>query len=46
VVFHSLSTEELTSIVDIQIGQDGDTVRVDVDGSAAGGTGALTVTRA
>ncbi len=25
---------------------DGDTVRVDVNGSAAGGTGALTVTRA
>jgi len=25
---------------------DGDTVRVDVDGSAAGGTGALTLTRA
>jgi ATP-dependent Clp protease ATP-binding subunit ClpB len=104
VVFHSLSTEELTAIVDIQIGQlarrlaarrlelkvtdaakewlamggydplygarplrrlvqsaigdqlahallageiiDGDTVLVDLDGSAAGGTGALTVTRA
>jgi ATP-dependent Clp protease ATP-binding subunit ClpB len=104
VVFHSLSTEELTAIVDIQIGQlarrlaarrlelkvtdaakewlamggydplygarplrrlvqsaigdqlahallageitDGDTVRVDLDGNAAGGTGALTVTRA
>jgi ATP-dependent Clp protease ATP-binding subunit ClpB len=104
VVFHSLSTKELTAIVDIQIGQlarrlaarrleldvtdaarewlalggfdpvygarplrrlvqtaigdqlarklltgeisDGDTVRVDLDGSAAGGTGALTVTRA
>jgi ATP-dependent Clp protease ATP-binding subunit ClpB len=104
VVFRSLSTEELTSIVDIQIGQlarrlaarrleldvtdaakerlalagfdplygarplrrlvqtaigdqlarkllsgeisDGDTVRVDLDDSAAGGTGALTVTRA
>ena len=103
VVFHSLSTEELTAIVDIQIGQlarrlsarrlelevtdaarewlalggfdplygarplrrlvqtaigdqlarklltgeisDGDTVRVDLDDSAAGGTGALTVTR-
>jgi ATP-dependent Clp protease ATP-binding subunit ClpB len=25
---------------------DGDTVRVDLDGNAAGGTGALTVTRA
>ncbi|MGB8199295.1 MAG: AAA family ATPase, partial [Pseudonocardiaceae bacterium] len=104
VVFHSLSTVELTSIVDIQIGQlarrlaarrlelrvtdaakewlalggfdplygarplrrlvqtaigdqlarallageisDGDTVVVDLDGSAAGGTGALTVTHA
>ncbi|MGH3867324.1 MAG: ATP-dependent chaperone ClpB [Pseudonocardiaceae bacterium] len=104
VVFHSLSTEELTSIVDIQIGQlarrlaarrlelhvtdaakewlalggfdplygarplrrlvqtaigdqlarallageisDGDTVVVDLDDSAAGGTGALTVTHA
>ncbi|MGH3574130.1 MAG: ATP-dependent Clp protease ATP-binding subunit, partial [Pseudonocardiaceae bacterium] len=104
VVFHSLSTEELTAIVDIQIGQlarrlaarrlelevtdaakewlamggfdplygarplrrlvqsaigdqlarallageitDGDTVRVDLDYSGAGGTGALTVTRA
>jgi len=104
VVFHSLSTEELTSIVDIQIGQlarrlaarrleldvtdaarewlalggfdplygarplrrlvqsaigdqlarqllageirDGDTVVVDRDDTAAGGTGALTVTRA
>jgi ATP-dependent Clp protease ATP-binding subunit ClpB len=104
VVFHSLSTEELTSIVDIQIGQlaqrlaarrlelrvtdaakewlalggfdplygarplrrlvqtaigdqlarallageisDGDTVVVDLDGHAAGGTGALTVTHA
>jgi ATP-dependent Clp protease ATP-binding subunit ClpB len=104
VVFHSLSTEELTSIVDIQIEllgrrlaarrlkldvtdaarewlalggfdplygarplrrlvqsaigdqlarelltgeiSDGDTVRVDLDGSAADGTGALTVTRA
>ncbi len=103
VVFHSLSTEELTSIVDIQLGQlarrlaarrltldvtdpakewlalggfdplygarplrrlvqssigdqlarelltgeiaDGDTVRVDLDDTAAGGTGALTVTR-
>jgi ATP-dependent Clp protease ATP-binding subunit ClpB len=103
VVFHSLSTEELTAIVDIQIGQlarrlaarrlelevtdaaqewlamggfdplygarplrrlvqsaigdqlarallageitDGDTVVVDLDGTAAGGTGALTVTR-
>ncbi|MGH3720010.1 MAG: ATP-dependent chaperone ClpB [Pseudonocardiaceae bacterium] len=103
VVFHSLSTEELTSIVDIQIGQlahrlaarrlalevtdaarewlalggfdplygarplrrlvqtaigdqlarallagditDGDTVIVDLDDSAGGGTGALTVTR-
>ncbi|HEV7828939.1 MAG TPA: ATP-dependent chaperone ClpB [Pseudonocardiaceae bacterium] len=103
VVFHALSTEELTAIVEIQIGQlgrrlaarrltlevtdaakewlamggfdplygarplrrlvqsaigdqlarallsgeiaDGDTVRVDLDGSAAGGTGALTVTR-
>jgi ATP-dependent Clp protease ATP-binding subunit ClpB len=104
VVFHSLSNEELTAIVDIQIGQlarrlaarrlqldvtapakewlalggfdplygarplrrlvqsaigdqlarallsgeisDGDTVRVDLDGTGAGGTGALTVTRA
>ncbi|MGH3788221.1 MAG: ATP-dependent chaperone ClpB [Pseudonocardiaceae bacterium] len=104
VVFHSLSTAELTSIVDIQIGSlakrlaarrlqldvsdaakewlamngfdpfygarplrrlvqtaigdqlahallageitDGDTVRVDLDRSAGGGTGALTVTRA
>jgi ATP-dependent Clp protease ATP-binding subunit ClpB len=104
VVFHSLSNEELTAIVDIQIGQlgrrlaarrltlevteaakewlalggfdplygarplrrlvqsaigdqlarallageitDGDTVRVDLDGNAAGGTGALIVTRA
>jgi ATP-dependent Clp protease ATP-binding subunit ClpB len=104
VVFHALSNEELTSIVDIQIGQlarrlaarrleldvtdaarewlalggfdplygarplrrlvqtaigdplarellsgeisDGDTVRVDLDDSGAGGTGALTVTRA
>jgi ATP-dependent Clp protease ATP-binding subunit ClpB len=104
VVFHSLSTEELTAIVDIQIRQlarrlaarrlhlevtdaakewlalggfdplygarplrrlvqsaigdqlarallageitDGDTVRVDLDDSGAGGTGALTVTRA
>jgi ATP-dependent Clp protease ATP-binding subunit ClpB len=103
VVFHSLSTEELTAIVDIQIGQlgrrlaarrlnlevtaaakewlamggfdplygarplrrlvqsaigdqlahellageitDGDTVRVDLDNAAGGGTGALTVTR-
>jgi ATP-dependent Clp protease ATP-binding subunit ClpB len=104
VVFHSLSTDELTAIVDIQIGQlarrlaarrlnlevtdgarewlalggfdplygarplrrlvqsaigdqlarellagqitDGDTVVVDLDGLVAGGTGALTVTRA
>jgi ATP-dependent Clp protease ATP-binding subunit ClpB len=104
VVFHSLSTEELTAIVDIQLGQlarrlaarrlelkvtdaarewlamggfdplygarplrrlvqsaigdqlarellageitDGDTVSVDLDGSAAGGTGALTVSPA
>jgi ATP-dependent Clp protease ATP-binding subunit ClpB len=104
VVFHSLSNEELTAIVDIQIAQlarrlaarrlqldvtdaakewlalngfdplygarplrrlvqssigdqlarallsgeiaDGDTVRVDLEGSGAGGTGALTVTRA
>ncbi|MGH3937206.1 MAG: ATP-dependent chaperone ClpB [Pseudonocardiaceae bacterium] len=104
VVFHALSTEELTSIVDIQIGQlarrlaarrleldvtdgarewlamngfdplygarplrrliqsaigdqlakallagditDGDTVRIDLDDTGAGGTGALTVTRA
>ncbi|MFN2496355.1 MAG: AAA family ATPase, partial [Pseudonocardiaceae bacterium] len=104
VVFHALNTEDLTAIVDIQLGQlarrlasrrleldvtdaarewlamngfdplygarplrrliqssigdqlarallageirDGDTIRVDLDDTAAGGTGALTVTRA